>query len=149
MSRSTTYSHAFAETFPAAPKAAILYVSLDFATTMHLCMCGCGEEVVAPLDPTDWTAHFDGRTVSLTPSIGSWSLQCQSHYFLTRGQVRWAQRWSKAQIAAARARDQRAKQCLDGTAEDVADAESPGTGRWSWLQRRSAKMRGRYRKITR
>jgi hypothetical protein len=36
--------------------------------------------------------HFDGRSVSLTPSIGSWSLPCHSHYFLTRGKVRWAGR---------------------------------------------------------
>ncbi len=138
--RSATYRHAFVDAFPGVPEANVLYVSLEFASTMHLCMCGCGEEVVAPLDPTDWTAHFDGHTVSLTPSIGSWSLKCQSHYFLTHGQVRWAARWSRERIEAGRARDRLAKQHLYGTIEESPPARhragrSTRLGRW-WARLR-------------
>jgi hypothetical protein len=138
--RSSTYRHAFVDTFPAEPEPNVLYVSVEFASTMHLCMCGCGEEVVAPLDPTDWTAHFDGRTVSLTPSIGNWSLKCQSHYFLTHGRVRWAARWSRAQIEAGRAQDRLAKQHLYETPED-ASSPRPGAGRSTWLKRWWTRLR--------
>lgn len=143
MSRITIYQHAFVDAFPTAPEPGVLYVSVDFATTMHLCMCGCRQEVVAPLDPTDWTVQFDGRSVSLTPSIGNWSLPCQSHYVLARGQVRWARRWNTAQINAGRARATVAKErqygrAQDTTSTDVSRTTRPGrVGRW-W-----AKTRGR------
>ena len=45
------------------------------ATSAHSCCCGCGEEVVAPLTPTDWKMTFDGETTSLRPSIGNWTLK--------------------------------------------------------------------------
>lgn len=140
--RSSAYRHAFIDAFPAVPEADVLYVSLEFASTMHLCMCGCGEEVVAPLDPTDWTAHFDGRTVSLTPSIGSWSLRCQSHYFLTRGQVRWAARWGRAQIEAGRARDRLAKELRYERTGKAARMESHRTSASTALQRFWKRIRG-------
>jgi hypothetical protein len=142
VSRITTYQHAFVEAFPTAPEPGVLYVSVDFATTMHLCMCGCRQEVVAPLDPTDWTVQFDGRSVSLTPSIGNWSLPCQSHYFLTRGQVRWAGRWNKTQIDAGRARDTAAKERLYGQAKHASSTDLPGATRPGWLRRWWAKTRG-------
>jgi hypothetical protein len=61
--------------------------------------------VVTPLSPVDWTLTFDGKTVSLDPSIGSWDLPCQSHYWIKRGVVRWAARWSREEIESGRARD--------------------------------------------
>ncbi len=69
----------------------VLYVSVPFVTATHLCCCGCGNEVVTPLNPDGWSMMFDGESVSLSPSIGSWSLPCQSHYWVQRNQVRWAQ----------------------------------------------------------
>jgi hypothetical protein len=61
---------------------------------------------VTPLSPTDWKLTFDGETISLSPSIGNWSLKCQAHYWIERNQVRWAGRWSRDEIEAGRASDQ-------------------------------------------
>src|SRR5258708_27374505 len=72
---------------------------------MHKCCCGCGADVVTPLSPAAWTLSFDGRTVSLHPSIGSWALPCQSHYWIKNNQVVWARRWSAKEIGEARALD--------------------------------------------
>jgi hypothetical protein len=62
----------------------VLYVSPGYATVTHLCCCGCGAEVVTPLSPTDWKLTFDGVAISLSPSVGNWSLPCRSHYFIDR-----------------------------------------------------------------
>ena len=38
---------------------------------------------------------FDGEAVSLTPSVGSHNLGCQSHYFITEGMIRWVPSWEQ------------------------------------------------------
>lgn len=73
------------------------------------CCCGCGEEVVTPLTPTDWNITYDGETVTLHPSVGSWTLPCRSHYVIRRNRVIEAPPWSDAEVAAERRRDRRAK----------------------------------------
>ncbi|WP_425342947.1 DUF6527 family protein [Rhizobium etli] len=45
----------------------------------HLCACGCRTEVITPLSPTDWRFTFNGKTISVEPSVGNWSLTCRSH----------------------------------------------------------------------
>ena len=97
--------HRFVDRIPDVLEERVVYVAIEFATVVHRCCCGCGHEVVTPLSPTDWTLTFDGETISLDPSIGNWSFQCQSHYWIRRNRVRWAPRWSKGQIAAVRAHD--------------------------------------------
>jgi hypothetical protein len=87
-----------------------LYVSVEFATVAHLCCCGCRSEVVTPLSPTDWQLTFDGESVSLDPSIGNWRFACRSHYWIRRGRVQWARRWSEEEIRAGRAQDLRSKE---------------------------------------
>src|SRR6266550_2998669 len=87
----------------------VVYVSTTYATAVHKCCSGCGNKVVTPLSPTDWTLIFDGDTVSLDPSIGNWSLPCKSHYWITRNRVEWAAQWTRKQIEAGRAEDRRAK----------------------------------------
>ena len=89
-------THEFIEYLPEELKERTLYVSLKFATVVHKCCCGCGREVVTPLSPPDWQLTFDGVSISLHPSIGSWNLPCQSHYWIHRNRVRWAGRWSRA-----------------------------------------------------
>ena len=32
---------------------------------------------------------FDGRTISLNPSIGNWSYPCRSHYWIKGNRVVW------------------------------------------------------------
>lgn len=79
-----------------------LYVSMEHATVVHRCCCGCGSEVVTPLTPDDWQLTFDGESVTLYPSIGNWSFKCRSHYWIRQGRVVWARKWSDAEVAKAR-----------------------------------------------
>ncbi len=76
----------------------VLYISMEYATAIHKCCCGCGNEVVTPLSPTDWKLTFDGETISLYPSIGNWNFKCQSHYWIKNDEVEWAPKWTRGQI---------------------------------------------------
>jgi hypothetical protein len=84
-----------------------LYISKRYRTASHLCCCGCGMEVVTPLNPAKWslTEHANG-TVSLFPSIGSWGFPCRSHYFIKGNRIRWAEAFSAHEIAAVQSQDQ-------------------------------------------
>lgn len=104
----------FVEEVPEALEPGILYVSLEHASMMHLCACGCGHEVALPLTPLDWRFTYDGETISVSPSVGSWSLPCRSHYIIDRGRARWAGDWSDGQIEAVRRRDQARKDARYG-----------------------------------
>ena len=97
--------HEFVQFIPDELASTTIYISIAFATVAHRCCCGCGNEVVTPLSPTDWQLTYDGETVSLYPSIGNWSFPCQSHYWIIRNDIRWAEQWSEERIAAGRARD--------------------------------------------
>jgi len=102
--------HRFVDFIPERLEEGVLYVSIEYTTVVHLCCCGCGREVSITLGPTDWRLIFDGKTVSLEPSIGSWSLPCQSHYFITKNRVVWARQWSQTEIKAGRSYDTARKQ---------------------------------------
>ncbi|MBL4817952.1 MAG: hypothetical protein JKY15_01795 [Deltaproteobacteria bacterium] len=65
----------------------ILYISKEYNTATHLCVCGCGERVVTPLNHMNWTLIMDEGKPTLTPSIGSFSLPCKSHYFIRDGKI--------------------------------------------------------------
>ena len=110
MKREIILTHEFVEYVPDDLKHGTIYVSIPFATVAHKCCCGCGKEVVTPLSPTDWKLTFDGKSISLDPSIGNWSFPCQSHYWIKRNRVRWARQWSQEEIEAGRAHDRWAKQ---------------------------------------
>ena len=101
--------HEFVANVPTDVKQGTLYISIEYSTAVHKCCCGCGNEVVTPLSPTDWKLIFDGENISLDPSIGNWSFDCQSHYWIEDNIVRWAPRWSREQIENGRARDRMAK----------------------------------------
>ena len=98
MTRICSLQHEFVDYIPDTLYDGVLYVSVPFATVVHRCCCGCGNEVVTPLDPSDWEMTFDGRSVSLSPSIGNWGLACQSHYWISRNQVRWFPRFSRLDV---------------------------------------------------
>lgn len=104
------FRHEFVEFVPEKVEAGILYVSIPYATAIHRCACGCGQEVVTPFSPTDWKIIFDGKSVSLDPSIGNWSFDCQSHYFIRNNRVLWCERWPKDRIDWGRARDTKNKE---------------------------------------
>jgi hypothetical protein len=115
-------SHEFVEFIPPNLKEGTIYVSIPFATAVHKCFCGCGQEVVTPLSPTDWKLIFDGVTVSLDPSIGNWSFNCQSHYWIKRNKAIWAHRWSEDEINAGRIHDRSAKEEYFGTTSTATDS---------------------------
>lgn len=119
MIRHTTLEHRFVDSFPERLESGLLYVSLEFGSVAHSCCCGCGEEVVTPLTPTDWKITYDGETVTLHPSVGSWTLPCRSHYVIRRGRVIEAPPWTDAEIAAERRRDRRAKASYFGQGAPV------------------------------
>lgn len=99
----------FVELVPDKLEPGFLYVSLEHGSMVHLCACGCGNEVVLPLTPVDWRLAYDGEDISLSPSVGSWSLACRSHYIISAGRIRWAGDWTEKEIEAGRRRDQRRK----------------------------------------
>ena len=107
--RHQTLEHRFVKHVPDKLEPGILYVSMEYGSVVHACCCGCGEEVVTPLTPTDWKLIFDGVSVSLRPSVGSWTLPCRSHYIIDSNRVVVAEPWSDQQIEAERARDRTAK----------------------------------------
>ena len=84
-----TIQHKFTDNLPDTLEEAVLYISMENAVAVHRCFCGCGVEVNTPLSPIGWTLRYDGDTVSLSPSIGSRSLPCQSHYWIERSRVRF------------------------------------------------------------
>lgn len=99
----------FVEFIPEKIDEGILYISIEYCTAVHKCVCGCGNEVVTPLSPTDWELTFNGKTVSLDPSIGNWNFECKSHYFITRNKIRHVKRWSDWEIAEGRKEDAEVK----------------------------------------
>ncbi len=117
-------SHSFVEQIPATLEEGIVYVSIQYGTAVHLCCCGCGDEVVTPLTPVDWRVTYDGETVSLRPSIGNWSFDCRSHYWITRGRVEWAADWSDEEIADGRAKDRKLKDHFFGSKRGLIPTES-------------------------
>ena len=110
MQREIILKHEFVEYIPDDLKEGTVYVSIAFATVAHRCCCGCGNQVITPLSPTDWEITFDGKLISLYPSIGNWGFPCQSHYWIKRNRVKWAPRWSQKQIEAGRLNDRIVKE---------------------------------------
>ena len=101
--------HEFVEFIPKERQEGVLYVSIPYATAVHNCFCGCGLKVVTPISPVGWQLTFDGETVTLFPSIGSWSFPCRSHYFIRRDTVVCGENMSQHQIELDRVRDQKAR----------------------------------------
>lgn len=93
-----TVRHKFVEFVPDVLEDNVVYISIEYCTAVHKCICGCGNEVVTPLSPTDWQLTFNGKAISLYPSIGNWNFQCKSHYWITNNKIRHSPIWSKDQI---------------------------------------------------
>lgn len=146
MIRHKRLEHRFVKSIPECLEDGVLYISMKYATAAHRCCCGCGEEVVTPFTPTDWRMTFDGETISLRPSIGSWTLKCRSHYMLDHSRVIAAAPWTDAQVEAERCRDRAAKVNFykqPPKAETFVQSAQPKAGRgfwiriWSWFSSKS------------
>jgi len=99
MTNNGAFPHKFVDVIPRSLDEQVLYVSIEHAVAVHLCACGCGWKVVTPLAPIHWKLVFDGRSVSLTPSIGNHAFPCKSHYWLEKGKVRWSYEMSDEDVA--------------------------------------------------
>lgn len=142
MSRATVLTPQFVESIPDGLTPGVLYISIPYRIAVHQCACGCGHEVVTPLSPADWRLTYDGESVSLDPSIGNWSFECQSHYWIRRNRVDWAPRWSKEQIARGRAHDKAAQTSYYSGQPVPTAAPTRAAGLWarvkSWWHRPGA-----------
>lgn len=101
--------HKFVEFIPQKVEEGILYISIEYCTAIHKCVCGCGNEVVTPLSPTDWKLTFNGKSVTLHPSIGNWNFECQSHYWIRNNEIELAGRWTEKEIHSGRENDLKRK----------------------------------------
>lgn len=127
MMRYRTLEHRFVRNVPRELESSVLYISMEYATAVHSCCCGCGERVVTPFTPTDWQITFDGESVTLNPSVGNWNQDCRSHYVIEKNQVIECGRWSDARVEAERRRDKRAKADYYGRAPAPAQVDTAST----------------------
>jgi hypothetical protein len=113
-------------------KPGVLYVSEEFDIAMHLCACGCGSKVKTPLGPTEWSVRETDGGPSLSPSVGNWQQPCKSHYWIDRGEIRWASQWTPDQVAAGRRHEEERRRDY----YDALDRKRGGKMRrfWRWVR---------------
>jgi hypothetical protein len=129
--------HEFVEHIPEGLEDGVLYVSIPYDLAVHRCCCGCGNEVVTPFSPAEWSLIYDGRSVSLSPSIGNWGFPCKSHYFIRQGDIVWARKWSTEEISAVREidHDARAEQYGDVIRDTISPSRKPArVALWDWIK---------------
>lgn len=86
----------FVDKIPSNLKDGILYVCISCNVIVHKCACGCGEKTVTPIDKKyGWKMTYDGQSITLRPSIGNFSIPCQSHYYITENEVEWLERYQQ------------------------------------------------------
>lgn len=134
----------FVESAPAQLADGVLYISDRFHTALHKCCCGCGREVVTPLNPAGWRYIREGQAITLKPSIGNWSFPCKSHYLIIRNRVVWAATMSAREIAHVKARDARDQAAyIARTNEEKRQQNDRATEAtlWSWILQQVAALR--------
>lgn len=129
MTRVSVIRAQYVEVMPKVLCEGVLYISEKHRTASHLCCCGCGSKIVTPLKPGRWRLKTTGGGVTLTPSVGNWSLACQSHYVIENGRIRWARGFTPEQIERNRVRD-------EAVLEDVYRPKKPKPGFWGRIRRR-------------
>lgn len=103
----TSLTFSFVEFIPRELEEGILYITVKYKTAVHLCACGCGNKVVTPITPNHWKLTYDGKTVSLSPSIGNWSFECQSHYWVRKNEIIEAPSWNQERIDEVRKKERK------------------------------------------
>ena len=48
---------------------------------------------------------ISGKTITIYPSIGNWSLRCQSHYYIRNNKVIWSGKYDTDEIDLVRRTD--------------------------------------------
>lgn len=70
----------------------VLYISDVYRLAIHLCACGCKSETVTPIcgEHYSWKLTENGYgIVTLSPSIGNFSMRCRSHYWIRDNKIIW------------------------------------------------------------
>ena len=130
----TEITPVFVETVPEELEDGVLYISLRYRTAAHKCACGCGMKVATPIHPTAWAMHWNGREVSLSPSIGNWQFPCRSHYLIRRNRIVQARDLANWEIERGRERDREKRSIwLRRQAQQVGGEEKKGAGAGSVL----------------
>lgn len=127
--------HRFVEYIPETLEKGLLYVSIEHDIVVHLCCCGCGNQVVTALSPAEWSLTYNGNAVSLHPSIGNWGLPCQSHYWIRNGRVDWARAFSSQQIQNVRSQDRADQAALYGASTTPPIDKPPAATNGAWYER--------------
>ena len=61
-----------------------LYYSPEFATSSHLCLCGCGHICALPIKTGEWSLLAHNGKPTVAPSIQQ-RFECKSHYIIIGG----------------------------------------------------------------
>jgi hypothetical protein len=85
------------EKLPSLVGAFEFYYSQRFEMAAMACACGCGHRVMLNLLDQHQLQVEDGLP-TITPSILVSDAPCLSHFFVQRGEVIWAQQWSKKTV---------------------------------------------------
>ena len=130
----------FVKQVPSPLEDGVVYVSIEFGTVIHKCCCGCGDKVVTPLTPVDWTLIYDGQSISLKPSIGRWDAPCRSHYWIQNNRVIWSAKWSSNKVDALKQyeselRDDYFALGHEHSCEAGADKSDQVPVSWGWFKR--------------
>ena len=83
----------------------VLYISIEFDVAKHKCPCGCGDIIVTSFSHARWKLIYDGESVSLEPSIGNWSHECRSHYYIKNDKIVWLSSITKEMATSVTERD--------------------------------------------
>lgn len=114
----------------------VLYVSEEYSVAGHMCPCGCGNKIITPLGPDEWSfAEVKGRP-TLEPSIGNWQLPCRSHYWIRRGVIEWSYQWTDEQITEGYAAEDRRRRIHYDELERKGRKQSLVSRALSWLFKR-------------
>ncbi|GGG48893.1 DUF6527 family protein [Bizionia arctica] len=136
--------HQFVDFMPDIIQEGVIYISLEYKSVIHKCACGCGKEVNTPLHPTGWKMLYDGESISLKPSVGNWSFDCKSHYWITNNEIEWSLKWTNETIGKVRTIEDSERQeyyrdkdseNLDNDSSNLIDTPVSKPKTTSWLQK--------------
>ena len=63
-----------------------IYISKEYGVAVHLCLCGCGNKAVMPLNPKfehSWNMSENNGKISFSPSILNTNCPNKYHYVIT------------------------------------------------------------------
>lgn len=129
MTKLKTIKPVFVDFIPEQLDDGFLYISQEYKTAIHKCACGCGAEVVTPLVPTEWSIQVYGDAVTLSPSIGNWSITCRSHYWIRNNQIVWSGSMTQEQINRGRMMDRLSKDAYFGESKTHSFTKPTGVQR--------------------